>query len=349
MSRRHLPNSLQLVLERIDRMILEAPAPSRDHPESLHALYLCHCRDELQFTPQSLRQQYYYSRYFLRWFSERQLAFPTDIGPNDIEAFLNFQRDNRGNSLTQQRHYLVTLRRFFQLLLRDGWIDHDPTLPFHLKAPKRLNVRHILSLDELRALLQTAREDRDLAPPRFLSARIRDAALVGLIATTGCRIAEALALIRCRIDLQRQLAFFPGKGSFRHAVQERVVPLEDPDVCQDLELWLEKRPVEPDTLVFVTPSGKIVEPHHVHDKLRRLARLAGIRRKVTPHGLRATFASRLVENGIDPLALQQLMGHGHLATTLSLYVELDSDTLHHTWRQSNPLAALDTDSENRHE
>ncbi len=348
MSRHRLPNSIQRSLERIDRMILEAPAPSRDHPESLLALYLCHCRDELQFTPQSLRQQYYYSRYILRWFGERQLAFPADIDPNHIEAFLNFQRDDRGNSLTQQRHYLVTLRRFFQLLVREGWIDHDPTLPFHLKAPKRLNIRHILSLDELRRLLGTAREDREVAPPHFLSARIRDAALVSLIAITGCRIGEALALIRCRIDLQRRLVFFPGKGNFRHAVQERVVPLEDPDVCRDLELWLEKLPADPDTFVFVTPSGKIVEPHHVQEKLRRLARLAGIGRKVTPHGLRATFASRMVENGIDPLALQQLMGHCHLATTLSLYVELDIDTLHDTWRQSNPLAALDTDSGDPH-
>ena len=57
----------------------------------------------------------------------------------------------------------------------------------------------------------------------------------------------------------------------------------------------------------------------------------------------------MVENGIDPLALQQLMGHGHLATTLGLYVELDIDSLHHTWRQSNPLAALDSDSGDHHE
>ena len=345
MNRRHLPNSLQRALERIDRLIREAPAPSLDSPESLHALYLSHCRDELQFTPQSLRQQYYYSRYILRWFAQREQDFPL-VGPDDIEAFLTFQRDERHNSLTQQRHYLGTLRRFFQLLVRDGWIKQDPSLLFHLKAPKLTNIHQILTLDELHKLLDAARYDRDHAPLRYHDARIRDAALVGLIATTGCRLAEALALIRCRVDLQRHLVFFPGKGDFRHAVKERVVPLDDPDVGRDVSLWLEKRPTDPDSLIFVTAGDKPLEPHHVHGKLRRLARLAEIERRVTPHSLRATFASRLVENGIDPLALQQLMGHQHLATTLGLYVELDVDTLHGAWRQCNPLNALKKETEN---
>lgn len=348
MKRQHLPGSLRRVLERIDHLILTAPVPSIDHPKSLQALYLSHCQNELQMTPQSLKQQYFYSNYILRWFDERHRRFPADIRAADIETFLAFQRDTRGNSLTQQRHYLDTLRRFCRLLRREGFIDDDPSKTFYLKTPKIHNIHRILTLEELQKLLQAARADRDRAPSHYRDARIRDAALVGLLATTGCRIAEALALIRCRIGPQTRHAFFPGKGDFRHAVRERVVPLEDPQVRRDLDLWLRKRPADPDTLVFVTANGKPLEPHYVQQKLQRLRREAGITHRISPHDLRATFASRLVENGIDPLALQQLMGHSHLATTLTLYVKLDVNTLHEAWRRSNPLASLNDDPDDQH-
>lgn len=348
MNRDHLPGSLRRVLERIDHLILTAPPPVRDQPHSLQALYLSHCQHELQMTPQSLRQQYYYSRYILRWFAERNRRFPADVRAADIEAFLAFQRDIRGNSLTQQRHYLDTLRRFCRLLCRERLIDEDPTEPFHLKTPIIQNIHRILNLQQLHELLQAARADRDQAPSRYRDARTRDAALISLLATTGCRLAEALALIRCRIGPQTRHAFFPGKGDFRHAVRERVVPLEDPQVRHDIDLWLARRPTEPDTLVFVTASGRPLEPHQVLYKLRRLGQLAGIPHRVSPHDLRATFASRLVENGIDPLALQQLMGHTDLATTLTLYVKLDVNTLHQAWRRSNPLASLTDGPDDEH-
>jgi site-specific recombinase XerD len=306
----------------------------------LLALYLGHCRHELQLTPHSLRQQFFNLRYVQRWFAEHYPCFPAATTTPHIEDFLAFQRDIRGNSLAHLHHYLYTLRRFFRLLVDEGLLSEDPTQPLHLKKPKVRNIRHILSLAELNRLLHAAREDRDRGPTQFHLLRIQDVALIGLLATTGCRLFEALALRRCHIGPDTRVVFYPGKGDLRHAVRERVVPLEDPQVRNDLDLWLQHRPSEPETMVFVTSAGQPLDAKHVHRRLRRLVRLAQLDRKVTAHSLRATFASRLVENGIDPLTLQQLMGHTNLKTTLTLYVKLDVNTLQDTWRRTNPLTAL---------
>jgi site-specific recombinase XerD len=333
-----LPNTLQRALDRIDRLIADHPALVVDEEASLLAGYLGYCRDELLFTPWSLRQQYYHLRYVQRWFRAEGLAFPDVDGPRTLRAFLDFQRAERGNSLIQLRHYLDTFRRLFAWLLHQGVIPTDPTATISLRTPPIRNVRDVLGRSELLRLLQAARDDRDEAPPRFHLARTRDAALIGLLAGTGCRLAEALALTRAHIDLNAGFVFLPGKGDLRYAVKERVVPMIDPLIRGDLERWLSLVPLPPDTPVFTTPSGQIVEPHSVQERLRRLARSAGISRRVTPHGLRATFASLLVANGIDPVALQQLMGHSRLSTTLTLYARLDTGSLHDAWLRHNPLA-----------
>lgn len=340
MKPRNLPNSLLRIIDRIDLLIRSASHPRLDDSSSLLAHYLDHCRSEMQFTARSLRQQYYYLRYILRWYADRQQPFPLNTNAESIMDFLAFQRDVRGNSLVQRHHYLDTLRRFFRLLIRDGLLSVDPTELLSLKTPSVRNVHQTLELDELNRLLAAARDDRDRAPERFRLPKTRDAALVGLLAATGCRLAEALALVRGRIDLEAAVAFYPGKGDLRHAVKERVVPIEDKSVRNDIALLLDLRPEPHDTLIFVTASGLIVEPTVVNQRMHRLASLANVQRKVTPHGLRATFASRLIDNGIDPVTLQQLMGHSRLSTTMTLYTKLDVRSLHDTWRRSNPLAAL---------
>jgi len=335
-----LPNSLQRTIDRIHELIRNAAGPRLDDPATLFAHYLDHCSSELQLTARSLRQQYYYLRYILRWFAEHQQSFPQHTSVDAILDFLAFQRDVRGNSLVQRRHYLDTFRRFFRLLVRDGLLSVDPTETINLKTPSTSNIHQILDIDELDRLIDTARHDRDHAPARFRLSKTRDAALVGLLAATGCRLAEALALVRSRIDLKAAVAFYPGKGDLRHAVKERVVPIENEGIRRDIALWLDLRPTPHDTIIFVTASGRIVEPTMINQRLNRLARRANIQRKVTPHSLRATFASRLIDNGIDPAALQQLMGHSRLSTTLTLYTKLDVRSLHDTWRRTNPLATL---------
>jgi len=340
-SRDRLPNSLRNALARIDALIAAHANLVLEDDASVLAAYLGYCRDERLLTPQSLRQQYYELAYVQRWFRAQGRSLPKGTTTEDIRAFLDFQRDERGNSLVQLRHYLGTLRSVFRWLVDRRVLDLDPTADLALRTPPIRNVHDVLDRDELLRLLQAARDDRDEAPPRFRAARTRDAALISLFTATGCRLSEALGLTRERLDLQARRAFLPGKGDHRYAVKERVLPLVDDDAVDDIRQWLALVPDEPDAPVFTTPSGSIVEPQSVVVRLRR----AGIERRVTPHDLRATFASRLVANGLDPAALQQLMGHAQLATTLTLYAKLDHRSPHEAWLRHNPLAPAEDDDE----
>ncbi|MEM6927275.1 MAG: tyrosine-type recombinase/integrase [Myxococcota bacterium] len=343
--RDRFPNSLRNALARIDALIAAHATLVLEDDASVLATYLGYCRDERLLTPQSLRQQYYELAYMQRWFRAQGRSLPKGTTTQDIRAFLDFQRDERGNSLVQLRHYLGTLRSVFRWLVDRQVLDLDPTADLALRTPPIRNVHDVLDRDELLRLLQAARDDRDEAPPRFRAIRTRDAALISLFAATGCRLSEALGLTRERLDLQARSAFLPGKGDHRYAVKERVLPLVDDDAVDDIRRWLAMGPENPSAPVFATPSGSIVEPHSVYARLRRVARRAGLERRVTPHALRATFASRLVANGIDPVALQQLMGHAQLATTLTLYAKLDHRSLHDAWLRHNPLAPAEDDDE----
>ena len=104
--------------------------------------------------------------------------------------------------------------------------------------------------------------------------------------------------------------------------------------------YLTLRKPYPAKLLFISTKNKPLEPNIVRSFLKRYARLASINKNITPHSLRATFASLLVKNGIDPFSLKSLMGHQNFATTLNLYAKLDQDTVKEMWKKFNPLTNL---------
>jgi len=345
--------SMAKTLTKVYQLMDEYPEPSLDCLRSLMALYFTHCKNVIQMTPVSLKQQYFCIRYFLNWIKENTNCPMARVDAKIIESFLKFQVKVKHNSQTQINHYLYTIKSFFGLLFSESLITQNPSSPFKAKAPKVCNRKDILTLPETQRLLQVARDliaqskRRKPAKMHWFVAN-RNAAILGILIQTGIRLGELLSISIDHLDIAANTILISGKGSRRLYLKERFVFLSDLRIIEMIDNYLNLRKDYPGRLLFISWKNKPLEPCIVQSFLKRYASLARINKNVTPHSLRATFASLLVKNGIDPLSLKALLGHQDFATTLNLYVKLDQDTLKAIWRRFNPLIHLKLNNEGYH-
>ena len=337
--------SMAKALTRIYKLIDEYAQPSIDSVDSLIAFYLDHCRNVIQMTPISLRQQYFYLRYFLNWLRQNTSCSVANVDTKTIENFLKFQSNVKHNSQTQINHYLYTIKAFFGLLYSESLIRYNPSSTFKAKTIKVCNLKHILTYPEIQKMLQIAQnliiQSKEKKPQKIHQfVAKRNAAILGILIQTGIRLGELLSISIDDLDLADNTILISGKGSRKLYFKERIVFLYDTQIIDMVHNYLTLRKPYPARLLFISTKNKPLEPNIVRSFLKRYARLASINKNVTPHSLRATFASLLVKNGIDPLSLKSLMGHRDFATTLNLYAKLDQDTVKEMWRKFNPLTNL---------
>lgn len=191
-------------------------------------------------------------------------------------------------------------------------------------------------LEAARSLDRTTNGGTTQRIQAFLAAR--DVAILEFLAHTGIRSSELRGLTLQNLNLNRGYLEVTGKGSNKHYKKERLVFLEGEQIYRALAEYLAVRPTEFGTLLFTSKHGHPLRSGDLCHILARCLVAAGIDKKVTPHGLRASFASVLVAGGVDPLTLKTLMGHESLHTTLQSYVSLDQEQLREVWKSNNPLA-----------
>lgn len=219
---------------------------------------------------------------------------------------------------------LASLRSFFRFLTREEVFKahplHGMTSP---KLAKRLP--RFLDAPELRALLEAPGEDGPLA--------LRDRALLELLYATGMRVGEALSLSVDQIDWEEQEIWVLGKGS-----KERVVLLDEHAAQALLRYLEESRPLlarGAETALFVNREGCALHQRSVQRMLRKYVEQAGLGTKVTPHTLRHTFATRLLEGGADLRVVQELLGHASLSST-QIYTHVSQEHLREVYRRHHP-------------
>jgi len=200
---------------------------------------------------------------------------------------------------------LSAIRQFYQLAVREGWIAADPSLELE---PPRLGrpLPKTLTEAEVEALLEAP----DLASPEGL----RDRVMLELLYATGLRVSELVTLRPEQLGLQQGLVRIVGKGG-----KERLVPMGDE--AQD---WLQRflRGPRADLLgqrqckaLFPTRRGEGMTRQAFWYRIKKHARVAGIRQEISPHTLRHAFATHLVNHGADLRVVQLLLGHSDLSTT----------------------------------
>jgi site-specific recombinase XerD len=232
---------------------------------------------------------------------------PAEITPADLRRHLLTTK--RAKSLTNATIYsqVNAFRAFFKALLQNGVLPTNPAedLPLPKRSQKLPN---FLTADELLALLQAS----ERSP--------RDHCLLEFIYATGVRVSEALSMQTHSLNLKERTAIVKsGKGD-----KDRLVIMSN-HASSDLASYLTKR-TTPSQYVFPTQSGRQMGARNVQKMVALYAKKAFIAKRVTPHVLRHTFATHMLDNNVDIRAIQELLGHNSLATT-QIYTHVTTERL----------------------
>lgn len=242
-------------------------------------------------------------RRFARWYGARGGLRVDEVVPADITAFLVYL-EGEGVGGRSRNRARTSLRRWFTWWALSHPDFADPTLL--ISAAK--------VTEPLPTVLRTEQIDALLAVPGEDPLGLRDGAMIQTLYSAGLRVSELVELPARSVDLREGLALVRGKGS-----KERMVPLGDRAVAR-IAAWVSRgRPLlDPDRrspALFVSQRGKAMTRQNFWQRLRQHARRAGVTGKVSPHVLRHSFATHLLEHGADLRSVQALLGHSDISTT----------------------------------
>jgi len=220
---------------------------------------------------------------------------------------------------------IAAVRGLHRHLIEEGHSDIDPTAL--LDTPQREHpLPKALRIDQVLALLDS--------PEVSTRAGIRDSALLEFMYATGARVSETVALDELDLDLEDRSAVLTGKGD-----KQRLVPLGDPAVAA-IRSWLPERSAMrirgSGTAIFLNLRGSRISRQAVWAIVKAHAARAGIpRRQVSPHVLRHSAATHMVEGGADLRTVQELLGHATIATT-QIYTRVSPQHLLEVYAMSHP-------------
>lgn len=244
------------------------------------------------------------------------------ITEETLHAFLASLHD-LGLGPASQARVVAALRSFFHFLVAEGISDSDPTVL--LESPKvgRM-LPDVLSVEEIDAMLAAIPADKAESP--------RNRAIVEMLYGSGLRVSELCDLRISRLAVADAMVIIEGKGS-----KQRIVPVS-PTAMQCIGEYLPHRP-EPkngaEDILFLNRRGNRLTRVMIFLIIKQLAEAAGIDKSVSPHTLRHSFATHLLEGGANLRAIQQMLGHESIATT-EIYVHLDTTHLRRQLLEHHP-------------
>ncbi|APT19161.1 integrase-recombinase [Amylolactobacillus amylotrophicus DSM 20534] len=245
-----------------------------------------------------------------------------------IDYFLATQRDQQKKTSSVSR-MISALRKFYQWLIKEEIVEIDPMQ--EIDSPK--HERHlpvVLSVSEVERLIEQ--------PNTTTSLGLRDRALLELLYATGMRVSEIISLSMSNLHLDLKLIKVLGKGN-----KERLIPVGNVAL-----FWLQKYLSEvrerqlldagiATDIVFLNARGRKLTRQGVWKKLKTYVTSAGITKDVTPHTMRHTFATHLLENGADLRVVQELLGHSDISTT-QIYTHVSQKRLLEVYQEAHPRA-----------
>lgn len=253
----------------------------------------------------------------------------TTLGDVTLDTLHNFAADlhDLGISPRSQARIVSGVKSFFKFLKNQQFIEHNPARM--LENPQvGLHLPEVLTVAEIDAMLDAI----DLATPEGQ----RNRAIVETLYSCGLRVSELVNLEIGKVFVDEGYVIVTGKGS-----KERVVPISE-SALREISAWMDDRAdidIKPgeEQMLFVSRRGKRLTRVMIFYIIKRLAELAGIRKEISPHTLRHSFATHLLEGGANLRAIQQMLGHESIATT-ELYLHLDRSHLREEILQHHPRA-----------
>lgn len=286
------------------------------------------------FSPRTIGSYRSHLGFFLAYLDrETDVEDVTAITPEVLHGYQTWlygytDEEGRGLAISTQAARLSVVRAFFRWLVKTDVLLYDPAGSLELPKRKGILPRSVLTRKEVERMLAAADVTTTLG--------LRDRAMLEVLYSTGIRNAELRALTVYDLDLDRGLVRInEGKNA-----KDRVVPLGEV-ACRWLREYLDE--ARPKLLardagaqaVFLSKNGRPLLPLGVIDRIRRLAKAAGIERPVTPHSMRHTFATHMLRGRADIRHIQAMLGHASVATT-QIYTRVEVTDLKAVHRRCHP-------------
>ena len=256
----------------------------------------------------------------------------TDIGSLDTPIIRNYIYSlNIKNKSSSVARKLSTLRTFFKFMEQENVIRHNPMRSIPMPKQEQ-HIPVFLSVDEVFALLESPGSEE----------KVRDSAILELLYSTGMRVSELVACNLASLDFDSEMVRVKGKGN-----RERIVPIGEQAIKglrayfgereELLRSRLQQGKKIDKAAVFLNSRGTRLTARSVERLIAEYGRKAGIDKPVTPHVLRHSFATHLLEMGADMRSVQELLGHASLSTTQK-YTHLDMVHLMKVYDRAHPKA-----------
>lgn len=252
---------------------------------------------------------------------------PASITVLDLRGYVSALHE-AGYAKTSIARRLASLRSFFRFGQREGWATSNPGKP--LRNPRKpRNLPHFLSAEDIGRLLGAPSPDNSMG--------LRDRAILETLYSAGLRVSELAGLCDGDLDFQADVLCVRGKGR-----RERLAPIGSYAV-RALKRWLamrklsDKEPQGPSAPVFVNRFGRRLTTRSVARMLEKYLKQTGLDRRTTPHSLRHSFATHLLDQGADIRSVQELLGHKSLVTT-QIYTHVSTASLRAVYEKAHPRA-----------
>lgn len=263
---------------------------------------------------------------FLGFLDNKEFNSLEDIEPKTISEFITFLRDSTNLGSRSINRCLVSVKQFFKYLLIEEIIESDPTE--NIVTPRTgKSIPDTLSIDEVESIL---------AAPKMKESPegIRDSAMLEILYATGLRVTELVELRQNSIEIDHGYLTTLGKGK-----KERIVPLGNESVSKLGDYLVNSRPYiikeKISDYLFITRRGSKFTRQGFWKLLKGYADQAGIVKNISPHTLRHSFATHLLERGADLRTIQILLGHSDISTT-QIYTHVERERLKEMHRKYHP-------------
>ncbi|MCM1519687.1 MAG: tyrosine recombinase XerD [Lachnoclostridium sp.] len=296
-----------------------------DHAR-LMALFESYMRLERGLADNSIESYRLDTDRLIAYLSDESVALE-DVTTDTLRLFLG-QLHDLGVAERTQARMVAGMRIFFKFLTLESYIANDPTEL--LESPRiGLHIPEVLTLDEIDAMIGAI----DLSTP--LGRRNR--AIIEVLYGSGLRVSELTGLEISRIYADDMYMIVRGKGD-----KERMVPLS-PVAVEAIRQWLDDRSMMvvmrgAEDALFLNRRGRPLTRQMIFTIVRELAELAGVHKIISPHTLRHSFATHLLEGGANLRAIQMMLGHESIATT-QIYLHIDRTSLRDTIMAFHPRAS----------
>jgi len=259
-----------------------------------------------------------------RYFTEKGIGrLPADVTCQDLKDFLSWFYSENQNSRTQART-ISGIRSFFRFLLIEEEIDENPASL--IESPRiGLKLPEVLSVEEIDRMIGSI----DLSK----SEGHRNKAIIETLYGCGLRVSELVNLRLTDIHYKEGFITVTGKGN-----KQRLVPVSD-KALREIDIYKLDRndlpAIHDENIVFLNRRGRKLTRAMIFTIIKDLAAKAGIRKKISPHTFRHSFATHLIEGGADLRAVQEMLGHESILTT-ELYTHIDRKFLRDTLIMFHP-------------